>query len=203
MGVVVDAWNLGITTLYILKRMVTLIGCAFIFIGRIDIPFLSVEADEIGPARLDLFPFVFRKDLLMHDAHRHPYLERLGLFYMMKLRYGDHFGREAGSCWRLLFVFALFPWLRKFRIRATDTLQFDQVKFSRDATFEAFSALAAKGTSRRFPGTLAPIEETEGEDCSSNSESAIEDLRRIINNLKEENSNLMQENERLMQKYES
>ena len=35
---------------------------------------------------------------------------------MMKLRHGDNFGRVSGSIWRLLFVFALMPWLRKYRI---------------------------------------------------------------------------------------
>ena len=35
---------------------------------------------------------------------------------MMKLKHGDNFARKAGSIWRLLFVFALFPWLRKYRI---------------------------------------------------------------------------------------
>jgi|EP00970_Alexandrium_tamarense_P018329 hypothetical protein len=39
---------------------------------------------------------------------------------MMKLRYGDRFGREAGTAWRLLFVFALMPWLRRYRIRAEE-----------------------------------------------------------------------------------
>lgn len=28
----------------------------------------------------------------------------------MKMRYGDNFGRRAGSCWRLLYVHALMPW---------------------------------------------------------------------------------------------
>ena len=36
---------------------------------------------------------------------------------MMKLRYGDRFGRKSGSTWRLLFVFALMPWLQKYRIK--------------------------------------------------------------------------------------
>ena len=38
---------------------------------------------------------------------------------MMKLRHGDNFGRVSGSIWRLLFVFALMPWLRKYRIIET------------------------------------------------------------------------------------
>ena len=35
---------------------------------------------------------------------------------MMKFRHGENFGRASGSTWRLLFVFALMPWLRKYRI---------------------------------------------------------------------------------------
>lgn len=60
------------------------------------------------------------QDMLQHEAHRHPYLERIGVVYMMKLRYGDRFGNEAGTSWRLLFVYALFPWLRKYRIRGEE-----------------------------------------------------------------------------------
>jgi len=39
---------------------------------------------------------------------------------MMKLRHGDNFAKRAGSIWRLLFVFALFPWLRKNRVLDDD-----------------------------------------------------------------------------------
>lgn len=72
----------------------------------------------IGPIILDAGPFAFRKDLLLHDAHRHPYIERLGLLYMMKLRFGNSFATRNGSCWRLLFTLALMPWFRKYRIRS-------------------------------------------------------------------------------------
>lgn len=36
----------------------------------------------------------------------------------MKLRYGESFGTTPGSCWRLLFVYALFPWLHPYRTNA-------------------------------------------------------------------------------------
>ena len=75
---------------------------------RLSILFISTE--------LDSYPMQFRKDLLVHDTHRHPYMERLNVLYMMKLRYGDKFGSRAGSAWRLIFVMALMPWLRRYRL---------------------------------------------------------------------------------------
>jgi hypothetical protein len=35
--------------------------------------------------------------------------------YMLKLRHNE-FGSFAGTCWRMLFVYALAPWMRKYRI---------------------------------------------------------------------------------------
>ena len=65
---------------------------------------------------MDKLPLTFMKDILIHEAHRHPYIERLGVMYMMKLRHGTKFANTAGSVWRLIFVFALMPWLRRYRI---------------------------------------------------------------------------------------
>lgn len=48
--------------------------------------------------------------------HRHPYIERLGLLYMLKLRNGKDFGSQAGAGWRMLFVLALLPWMRNYRV---------------------------------------------------------------------------------------
>lgn len=36
---------------------------------------------------------------------------------MMKLRCKTEFAKTSGSCWRMIFVFALFPWLRPYRIK--------------------------------------------------------------------------------------
>jgi hypothetical protein len=57
----------------------------------------------------------------------------MGVMYLMKLRYGEHFGNRAGSTWRLIFVYALMPWLNKYRIlregKAEDAVTEDTVRF--------------------------------------------------------------------------
>mmetsp|Transcript_6163 Transcript_6163/g.9174 ORF Transcript_6163/g.9174 Transcript_6163/m.9174 type:complete len:595 (-) Transcript_6163:1029-2813(-) len=114
--VVLECWNLGLTLGYMFVRATKLVLASFLYIGRIDTPFISPEAGEIFGSELDAYPTAFLKDVVSHEAHHHPYLERLGVMYMMKLRYGDSFAKTSGSCWRLLFVFALMPWMRKYRL---------------------------------------------------------------------------------------
>lgn len=185
-GVILEAWSLGISTLYVLKRMVFLLFASFVFVGRIDIPFLSEDADQIGPMTLDRFPIVFRKDLLMHEAHRHPYLERIGALYMLKLKYGDDFGRAAGSSWRLLFVFALLPWFRKYRIRS-DEIDVDKFNFSQESTiFRKFVSAKADG----LHGQNAIASTTEESASDDNAHATIASLKKEINDLREENERL-------------
>ena len=86
----------------------TLLFLTYAVALRLSIHFIVIE--------LDAYPIQFRQDLLVHDTHRHPYMERLSVLYMMKLRYGDKFGSRAGSAWRLIFVMALMPWLRRYRL---------------------------------------------------------------------------------------
>ena len=120
MNVVMEAWNVGLSIGYALVRAAKLIALTAIYLGRIDTPFLAKGVGSIGDIALDTLPVSFRKDLLLHEAHRHPYLERLGCMYMMKLYHGPDFGSRAGSAWRLLFVIALMPWLRKYRVQNED-----------------------------------------------------------------------------------
>lgn len=108
--------NVALTAGYIFVRMIKLLFVAGAWIGRIDTPLLAPGVGRIGDIELDGYHLVHVKDILSHEAHRHPYIESLGVIYMMKLRYADHFGRRANSVWRLIFVYALMPWLHKYRI---------------------------------------------------------------------------------------
>jgi hypothetical protein len=51
------------------------------------------------------------------------------MMYMMKIRHGDRFARTSGSIWRLLFTFALMPWLRRYRITARPDLEDENDEF--------------------------------------------------------------------------
>lgn len=113
-----ECWHLAVTSGFIIVRAIKLIFIVIFNLGRFDRPILAKGVGEIGPVVLDNFPNIFAKDLLATDAHRHPYIERMGMMYLMKLKHGDKFARRTGSIWRLLFVFALMPYLRKNRIAA-------------------------------------------------------------------------------------
>ena len=117
LGILALEWaSFALSSGFIFVRMVKLLLAAGFSIGRIDRPFLAPGVGQIGPIELDNFPTIFLRDILAHEAHRHPYLELLGTMYLTKLRYGKHFGKAAGSCWRLLFVYALMPWLHRYRM---------------------------------------------------------------------------------------
>lgn len=70
----------------------------------------------MGRIEMDPIPTVQMRGILLQEAHRHPYIEALGSMYLLKLRYGPRFCTSAGSCWRLVFVHALMPWLKKHRL---------------------------------------------------------------------------------------
>eukprot|EP00978_Attheya_sp_CCMP212_P039229 scaffold202179_cov75-Attheya_sp.AAC.1 len=114
---ILECWNVGIAIGFIITRSVKLIMITCLYIGRIDTPFLSPFIRKFGPFTVDEYPDAFTTDILLHEAHRHPYLERLGLMYMLKIHHGNAFATRAGSCWRLIFTLTLFPWLRRYRLK--------------------------------------------------------------------------------------
>jgi hypothetical protein len=118
-----------------LIRLIKLIAISAFYIGRLDTPVFAPGVGYVGPVPLDGHPVQFRKDLLTHDAHRHPYLECLGVLYLLKLRYGDAFGNRAGGQWRLIFVLSLMPWLRRYRL--DDGPSYNSVQ--NDETTEGFN----------------------------------------------------------------
>jgi hypothetical protein len=120
-GFAMECWNLALTSLFVVSRVAKALILVVLYVGRMDKPFLAT--DLIFDA--DLLPIYYNKNLLSTEAHRHPYIELLGLIYLMKLRYQDDFGTRAGSTWRLVFVIALMPWLRAKRMR--DDISFSDV----------------------------------------------------------------------------
>lgn len=111
-SLVLEAWSLSLSFGFILARTIKLILISIFYIGRNDTPLLAPGVGVIRNFPLDNQPTAHFKDILSKDAHRHPYIERLGLLYLLKIRLGSRFGNRAGATWRILFASALMPWLR-------------------------------------------------------------------------------------------
>lgn len=116
-NVLLESSNLPLAIGLMFLRSVKLLAVTICYIGRIDVPTFAPGVGYVGSMPLDSEHFGFKNDLLIHEAHRHPYMERLGLVYLMKLYHGKSFGSRAGAYWRMLFVLALMPHLRQYRIR--------------------------------------------------------------------------------------
>ena len=114
--------NFALSVGFVFLRLVKILFTGALYVGRIDTPFLAEGVGRIGGLELDNYPRIFMKDILAHEAHRHPYINLLGVMYLMKLRYGEHFGNRAGSTWRLIFVHALMPWLNKYRLLTRESI---------------------------------------------------------------------------------
>lgn len=119
--------NFAISAGFVIIRMIKLLLTAALYVGRIDTPFLAPGVGRAGNLELDNYPRIFLKEILSHEAHRHPYIDLLGVIYLMKLRHGDDFGDRSGATWRLIFVYSLMPWMHKYRIH--DILEEQQKTF--------------------------------------------------------------------------
>lgn len=116
MFTVLEVWNIALTLGFVFIRAVKLVLISILYIARIDTPFLATGVGRFGPVELDSVSIAFEKDLLIHEAHRHMFIERFGLLCLIKLHAGNKFANRAGSAWRLLFVLITMPWLRKYRV---------------------------------------------------------------------------------------
>lgn len=115
--IILESWNIILAAGEVIARCLILFLITLLYIGRIDSPLLSPKANIFAGFFLDRYPSLFTVDTLLHEAHRHPYLDRLGLIYMLKLKHRKRLISKAGSCWRLLFTLVLFPWLHSHRVK--------------------------------------------------------------------------------------
>lgn len=197
MRLVLESWNLGVSTGYMLARSCNLFLITACYLGRLDTPMLASGVGVVNNIAIDSYPNAFRKDILSHDAHRHPFIERLGTMYLMKLRHGDGFGRRSGSCWRVLFVLCLMPWMRKYRLRSISSIEgLDQEIQQIEADLsneESTDAPEQQETKRRLDRmkTLRDLAKLDGVT------SYEERLEQEVKLLRERNQQLLEDNTKL------
>jgi hypothetical protein len=110
-----ECWFIGLGGGVLVGRITQFLLASAFWVGRIDEPFLADNIALFG-YKFDYVPLTYIKELLVHEAHRHPYLERLSTMYMMRLRYKSFASSDACGAWRQLFVLTLLPWLMHSRV---------------------------------------------------------------------------------------
>ena len=111
-----ECWHLGVGGGTLLSRLAQFLFAAAFWIGRIDVQFLD-EHVNLFAYSFDYVPIYYRREILVHETHKHPFINRLGGMFLMRIKHGSNFSSAAGTQWRLLFTIALFPWLAKYRKR--------------------------------------------------------------------------------------
>lgn len=107
-SLVVESVMIGLGIALALFRALVCISISLFYIARADRLLFDNEITiGLGHPLLrtrDHLPVSFRKEILLQEAHRHPYIEVLGKMYMMKLRYQERFANRAGCSMRLIFA---------------------------------------------------------------------------------------------------
>lgn len=109
---------------------------------------------------------------------------------MLKLRHTD-FGSSAGTCWRMLFSLALFPWFRKYR-NVEDSLDLSNFKFAANRMWTGRLPDEASSLNGEF-GALSTLEQ-DGDPTSGEAKD-VNEAKKIIEELEQQNKRLMKENE--------
>lgn len=77
--------------------------------------------------------------------------------YMMKLRYGNEFGKRGNSCWRQLYVLCLMPWMRKYRLQPASK-DADMVQVDTDLTADDEGSTDANVPQGSASASLGPVQ---------------------------------------------
>lgn len=99
----------------------------------------------------------------------------------MKLKHGNNFAKRSGSIWRLLFVFALFPWLRQYRINDDKNKQLEQLSMKILRSGESTKNLV--------------IKDAADQEKINDMKEEIDDLNRKIQILSEKSNNSLEAND--------
>jgi len=131
--------------------MIKVLLIAAASIGQIDRRLLADGVGQLGLLEFDPYPTIHVRDLVAHEAHRHPFIEILGTMYLMKLRYAKDFGSRAGSAWRLVFIYALMPWMHQYRILGEWTNFQDVIKVEKSNEFVGDAVVMTETIQEQFP----------------------------------------------------